>query len=161
TFHGPVEIPLATNGVADEVAVFHGGNGTGKSNALAALDMFFRASVEWLSIRPQLGSDDLTLLWNKREDYSGLVPSSRDWPPGVLDPLRIDVQFAEAKTPFSITLMPAGNRVILSMGGVWAPGGQPVGSRPQVLNETDKNYLSPIINQLQIPLGPSSKPFFR
>src|SRR5262249_26015772 len=83
------------------------------------------------------------------------------WPPGVLDPLRIHVQFAEAKTPFSITLSPAGNVVHLRLEGVWAPGGQPVISRPQVLSEKDKTYLSPILNQLEIPLGPRSKPFFR
>jgi AAA domain, putative AbiEii toxin, Type IV TA system len=161
TFHGPVEIPLATGGVADEVAVFHGGNGTGKSNALAAVDMFFRATFSWLTFRPTSPSDDVQLFWDRREDFSGLVPSPRDWPPGVRAPLRIDVQFAQAKTPFSITLAPAGNRVNLRMEGVWAPGAEPVASRPQQLGTKDTEYLSSVLNWIQAPFGPGSKPFFR
>jgi predicted ATPase len=161
TFQGRVEIPLATNGVADEVAVFHGGNGAGKSNALAALDMFFRASARWLVFRPQWQSDNQTLNWDVLDEYSGLVPSPRDWPPGNRSPLRIEVQFAEAKTPFSITLAPAGNLVNLGMDGVWEPGGQPVGRRPERIGPTEAEYLSSVLNWLGAPLGPGSKPFFR
>jgi hypothetical protein len=161
TYHGPVEIPLETGGVVDEVAVFHGGNGAGKSNALAALDLFFRASAYWLVNRPRSNSDDFSLSWDRRVDSTGLVPSARDWPPGVRDPLRIDVHFAEAKTPFSITLTPAGQVVDLRMEGVWAAGGQPVTPQPQALNPTETKYLSSTLNWLQAPLGPGSKPFFR
>jgi predicted ATPase len=160
TFQGRVEIPLATNGVADEVAVFHGGNGAGKSNALAALDMFFRASACWLVFRPQWSSDTKSFIWDERDAYSGLVLTSRDWPPGNRSPLRIEVQFAEAETPFSITLTPAGNRVILSMEGVWEPGRQIVAGS-QGLNEKDAQLLASVRNWLEAPLGPGSKPFFR
>jgi len=161
TFHGPVEIPIATGGVADEVAVFHGENGTGKSNALAALELFFRASASWLNYRTQWKSNEHPFPWDVRDQYSGLEPSPRDWPPGVREPLRVQVLFAEAKTPFSIALIPAGNSVNLGMEGVWAPGGQPVASRPMTLGPNEIAHLSSVLNWLQAPLGPGSKPFFR
>jgi hypothetical protein len=161
TFHGPVEIPLATSGIADEVAVFHGGNGTGKSNALAALDLFFRASVCWLRLRTQAISDELALAWERREDYSGLVVSSRDWPPGLRAPLRIGVQFAGARTPFSITLTPAGNSVNLRMEGVLDPSEHAADAPPRPPTQKDFADLSQVINWLQTPLGPGSEPFFR
>ncbi len=161
TFRGPVAIPLASDGVADDVAVFHGGNGTGKSNALAALDLFFRAAACWLEFRPSLTSDNRVLEWETPEAYSGIVASARDWPPSIRDPMRIEVDFAGAKTPFSISLTPAGNRVHLRMDGVWAPGDQAVTSPPQNLGPTEINYLSSVLNWLQAPLGPGSRPFFR
>ena len=62
TFHGPTEIPLSSSGgVADEVAVFHGGNGSGKSNALAALELFFRALGFWMRQRPTARGDYFTV----------------------------------------------------------------------------------------------------
>lgn len=160
TFRGSVEIPLATNDVADEVAVFHGSNGAGKSNALAALDLFFRASLYWADGRASLASDDRPLSWDQRDNYSGLMASSRDWPPGVRAPLRVEVQFAHAKTPFSITLSPAGNRVNLRMDGVWAPGSPPLAAL-HTLDPAETKYLASIIDQLQAPMGVGSKPFFR
>jgi hypothetical protein len=75
-------------------------------------------------------------------------------------PLRIEVQFAEANTPFSITLTPAGNVVNLSMDGVWARG-DTAPERPQRLSPADTKYLLPILDRLQSPLGAGSKPFFR
>ncbi len=161
TFQGRVEIPLASSGVADEVAVFHGGNGVGKSNALAALDLFFRASALWLATRPNRPSEELPLNWDTLEKHSGLVPSQRDWPPGVRSPLRIDVQFTEAKTPFSIKLTPAGNLVNLSMEGVWTSGGAPVVNKPEQLSPKDMEYLWSVLNWIQAPLGTGTRPFFR
>jgi hypothetical protein len=161
TFHGRVEIPLATGAVADEVAVFHGGNGAGKSNALAALETFFRASAHWMTVRPTAASDDLQLHWDQRDQYSGLLPSPRDWPPGVAAALRIEVWFAEGKTPFTVMLSLAGNVASLRMDGVWAPGGQPVLPPPQPLARVDVEYLNSVLNQIQAPYGPGSKPFFR
>ncbi len=161
TFQGPVDLPLSTNGKADELAVFHGANGAGKSNALAALELFFRASVYWAFNRPSHTSDDFSLDWDVRDDYSGIRPSRRDWPSGVHSPLRIGVQFERAKTPFYVILTPAGNRVRLSMEGVWAAGDQPVSSTPQELSEGDRSYLSSVLDTLQTPFGPGSKPIFR
>jgi AAA domain, putative AbiEii toxin, Type IV TA system len=159
TFHGPVEIPLATNGVADEVAVFHGGNGAGKSNALAALDMFFRASVYWLLNRQRFPADELPLVWNSREGYSGLSPSSRDWPPGSREPLTVEVKFTSG-TPLSITLTPAGNTLTLRMDGGSPPGGVPAVS-PTGISKAETRHFSSLLGWLQAPLGPGSKPFFR
>ncbi len=161
TFRGPTAIPLANReGVADELAVFHGENGAGKSNALAALDLFFRASVLWMAGRSSSDSEERPLPWDQRELYSGIVPSSRDWPPGVRAPLRIDVQFVEATTPFSIILTPAGHMVNLSMEGVWGSG-DAAPQQTQRLSPVDAKYLSSILDRFQSPLGTGSKPFFR
>ncbi len=158
TFRGPAEIPLANReGVADELTVFHGENGAGKSNAIAALELFFRASLLWMATRMSSDSENRPLAWDQREPHSGIVLSSRDWPPGVRTPLKIDVQFAEASTPYSISLTPAGNVVNLSMEGVWGPGD----SAPQRLSPAETKYLFSILDRFQAPLGARSRPFFR
>src|SRR5262249_35088269 len=136
------------DGQADGVATFHGGNGSGKSNALAALDLFFRGLVGWMKKRPSLTTDDYPLRWDSPEEHQGLVPSPRDWPPGVRAPLLVEVLFADAKAPFTVTLTPAGNECILSAEGVWAPGGVEVPSRPGPLGDAERKYLSTIRNQM-------------
>jgi hypothetical protein len=146
---------------ADAVATFHGGNGSGKSNALAALDLFFRGLAAWMKQRPLLTTDDYPLRWNSPEAYAGLVPTLGDWPPGVRDPLVVEVHFAEARTPFSVMLIPAGNECLLRMEGVWAPGGAEAPSRPGPLGDAEGRYLSIIRNQFETPLGPGSMPLFR
>ncbi|TKC98350.1 AAA family ATPase [Polyangium fumosum] len=158
TFQGPTEIPLASaGGVADEVAVFHGGNGSGKSNALAALELFFRAAILWLRTRTTLGSDDCVMNWWSATATTQGFPSARDWPPSVREPQRIDVLFAGAKTPFSVVLTPSGNNCILRMEGVWGPGIAP----PARMSSGGGDYLSSIRNQLEAPLGPDTQPLFR
>lgn len=158
TFHGPTEIPLASaGGAADEVAVFHGGNGSGKSNALAALELFFRAAIVWLRARPTLGSDDYVMTWGGAAALTQGFPSTRDWPPGIREPQRIDVLFADAKTPFSVALTPSGNNCILRMEGAWGGRPPPQGRMQPGAGE----YLSSIRNQLEAPLGADTQPLFR
>jgi AAA domain, putative AbiEii toxin, Type IV TA system len=150
TFHGPTEIPLASDGIADEVAVFHGENGAGKSNALAALDLFFRAVWTWMLGR--LGksqAQDQPFGWESRDPSYGLLISSRDWPPGVRDPLVIEVTFAGHEAPFSVKLTPAGNQCFLRV----SKGGS--------TTEIAKDQLPAIQNSLEAPLGPGSIAFFR
>jgi CheY-like chemotaxis protein len=157
TFHGPVEIPLETGGVADEVAVFHGGNGTGKSNALAALDLFFRACVRWIAHWSAVDEGEQPPLgWDERDEGSGLVVSSRDWPPGVRSPMRIAVQFEGMPRALTITLVPAGNRCMLALEGLWGPDNPPPRNQAESLVR-----LAAARDQLQTPSGSGSKPFFR
>jgi len=163
TFVGPTEIELAPQGGggADEMPVFHGGNGSGKSNALAALDLFFRASLHWMMARPDQGSDDLWHPWNFRHPTTGLLVSPRDWPPGVREPMEISVLFDAAKTPFTVRIVQAGNQAVLRMEGVWAPGGIEIPSPPARLDAAATQYLQSIRNQFETPYGLGSKPFFR
>ncbi|MDI1444747.1 AAA family ATPase [Polyangium sp. 6x1] len=144
TFHGPTEIPLASpGGAADEVAVFHGGNGSGKSNALAALELFFRAAITWL-LHPG-PKDTLVVGWGFEGAYSGLVVSSRDWPPGVREPLRIEVQLENGQARYAVRLTPVGNQCSISMEGEGDDG---------------KDWAS-LVNLLDAPHGPGSRPLFR
>ena len=152
TFHGPIEIPLASGGVADEMPVFHGGNGTGKSNALAALDLFFRASAYLLRRREGISIDINIGRWNERDDYTGLVISPRDWPPGIRDPLAIEVEFSDGLF-LKVKLMPAGNEVMARLEML----------EPLFLGNDDAEELAltnKLRSRLEAPLGPESKPLF-
>lgn len=162
TFLGPTEIPFGpTDGTADEMPVFHGVNGSGKSNAIAALDLFFRASLHWMSARPAQPSDDLSLPWNYRDQRTGLLLSPRDWPPGVRDPLEISIQFDAARSPFTLRIAQAGNQAVVRMEGVWAPGQDSNAPRPGHLQPPEVEYLQPIKNRFETPFGFGSKPLFR
>jgi len=160
TFHGPTEIPLASAaGVPDEVAVFHGGNGSGKSNALAALELFFRAAIAWVRARPSGSADDFMTGWADPTAQVPNFPSARDWPPGVRDPQRIDVWFADAKTPLSVVFTPSGNDCALRLEGVWSQT-QPM--PPAGMMPPDaRTHLSSFRELLETPRGPSSQPLFR
>ncbi|MDC3960337.1 AAA family ATPase [Polyangium jinanense] len=146
TFHGPTEIPLApAGGAADEVAVFHGGNGSGKSNALAALELFFRAAIFWLRSRANEKSSTITRGWNSAEATSLLFVSPRDWPPGIRAPMRIEVHFSHRDRPITVELIQAGNEFQLILAGV----------------RFEVESLSTVRTQLESPLGTGSQPFFR
>ncbi|WP_438041541.1 AAA family ATPase [Sorangium sp. So ce128] len=178
TFRGPTEIELSSGGAADAMPVLHGTNGAGKSNALAAIDLFFRAASFWLSsvVSPDgMVSQDgaLKLQWDFSNSYFGLSMSHRSWPPGVRDPQRIAVHFDDARLgALRITLTPSGNDVLLRLeraisgsanswrvpralknaGGFVMQDGE--GSRLQ------DDEISPLKNAIEAPLGPGSKPFF-
>ncbi len=170
TFHGPTEIPLASRGVADEVAVFHGGNGSGKSNALAALELFFRAAGYWMVERPRSHSDSIMREWERIEDASGLIVSHRDWPPGIREPLQIDVHLVDGRI-FSVIFTQAGNHVSVRVDGVWTrsdhevpmPAKNAPPPRPAAngLSSLQQQQLSSTLSELGAPLGPGSRPLFR
>ena len=157
TFHGPTEIPLAGGDVADELAVFHGENGTGKSNALAALELFFRAALHWLHRwSPANEGSETRLKWNERDGGTGLLVSHRDWPPGVREPLRVDVFFAEGGVRRTVVLIPAGNTCTLGAEGLWEPR-EPEPASP----EEAERLIGAALSRLETPLGPGSIPYYR
>ncbi|MDC0745112.1 AAA family ATPase [Polyangium mundeleinium] len=170
TFQGPTEIPLASGGVADEVAVFHGGNGSGKSNALAALELFFRALGFWMVARRACDADSILRGWEQLEDASGLIVSHRDWPPGIRDPLQIDVHLADGQK-FSAIFTQAGNQVTLRVDGAWAgrENEVPMPAKKATAIATNEKGLSPLqeqqlastLGRLDAPMGPGSRPLFR
>lgn len=153
TFHGPTEIPLSAGGVADAMPVFHGGNGAGKSNAIAAIEWFFEVASYWMSLRIHLDSDDLPLSWNERD--AGLQISPRDWPPGVRDPQLIEVTFANG-IRLRTVLTPAGKHVIVRLEQV-APDGQGV---PLAKGVVMHPRFAALRNMIETPHGPSSRALF-
>ncbi|MDI3284439.1 AAA family ATPase [Polyangium sp. 15x6] len=161
TFHGPTEIPLASaGGVADEVAVFHGGNGSGKSNALAALELFFRLAGLWMRQRANARGDYFTLDWERLTDDAGVIASPRDWPPSTREFMHIRVHFALGGTAM-VSIAHAGNEVLIGMDGVW---GQSVDGNQFYAGELqpqEQERLGTIRAKVETPLGPGSRPLFR
>jgi hypothetical protein len=156
TFRDPTEIALSSNGAADAMPVFHGTNGTGKSNALAAIDLFFRIASAWLS-HP---ASDLGLPWYFRDQRSGLLLDHRSWPPGSRGPQRIEIHFDDTSVhPLRASLIPSGNNVAIKLER---------GTSPErweaLMNDGPKRSVDQEIpalqNALETPLGPGSKPFF-
>ncbi|WP_437317852.1 AAA family ATPase [Sorangium sp. So ce385] len=178
TFRSPTEIVFASGGTADAMPVFHGSNGTGKSSALAAIDLFFRLASYWLSSAVSAGGTKpldtvLKLRWDFRDSHFGLTMNHRSWPPGVRDPQRIEVHFDDARLgALRVTLTPSGNEVILGLEmatsapakGWREPRGKKV-SRLRPWEELTENgpqddEISALKNAIEAPLGPGSKPFF-
>ncbi|WP_438034717.1 AAA family ATPase [Sorangium sp. So ce204] len=167
TFRGPTEIDLSSGGAVDAMPVLHGANGAGKSNALAAIDLFFRAASFWLSsvVSPDaMVSQDgaLKLQWGFSNSYFGLSMSHRSWPPGVRDPQRIAVHFDDARLgALRITLTPSGNDVLLRLARA-VPGSANSwrALRGPLKNAAQRDEISPLKNAIEAPLGPGSKPFF-
>jgi len=116
TFRERTVIPFGTPGAgADPIITFHGDNGTGKSNAIDALDLFFRVTVASL----KAGDDNCELIadWNSPvRGISGLVIDYRDRPTGANGATEIEVTFSDARLgTIRISLIPSGNQVRLQL----------------------------------------------
>ncbi len=158
TFRERTVIPLSIGDQADPLVVFHGDNGAGKSNALAALDLFFRAITHWMGWRAGTKQDStsgLRCAWDEVHGPQRFVPKRRDWPPGNTAPMLIEVQFADKKSlgRYCVELTPSGSEVFLSARilaedakGLYVDFG-PTASK------TLKNFL-------ETPHGPQSRPLF-
>ncbi|WP_437571291.1 AAA family ATPase [Sorangium sp. So ce542] len=178
TFRSPTEIVFGSDGAADVIPVLHGTNGAGKSNALAAIDLFFRAASFCLrsvavDVPPWEADKKLQLPWSWTNDHFGLSMNYRSWPPGVRDPQRIEVHFDDARLgALRVTLTPSGNEVVLglekatlSSSNDWGVLRAMKSAGGFVLEDGAGNRLqevesSPLKNALEAPLGPGSKPFF-
>ncbi len=95
TFRERTVIPLrGKGGEADAIAVFHGDNGSGKSNALAALDLFFQIAEVVLRFGDQEG--ELLFAWDKiRTDLGArtFVLRYQDRPHDAEGPTVVEVSF--------------------------------------------------------------------
>ncbi|WP_437901590.1 AAA family ATPase [Sorangium sp. So ce124] len=179
TFREPTEIVFTSDGVADEMPVFHGANGAGKSNALAAIDLFFRVASYCLRAVASAGAGGMSpdaackLPWGFRDEHFGLWMNHRSWPPGVRDPQRVEVHFDDARLgALRVTLTPSGNDVLLRLEKMTAaPASR--WEAPRALknaggvvlkdgtgNRLQDDEVSPLLNAIEAPLGPGSKPFF-
>jgi AAA domain, putative AbiEii toxin, Type IV TA system len=153
TFHDPTDIVLSSGGVADEMPVFHGGNGTGKSNAIAAIELFFRGASYWLERRGDEHDDAIEIRWDTA--HLGFQVSSRDWPPGARGRQSIDLQF-ESGPCLRLVLLPAGKSVLIRLEAV-GPDGQ-AGPVLREGSESSKEQLAALSTLLLTPRGPESRP---
>ncbi len=118
TFADPTPIPLD----GDSPVVLHGGNGSGKSNALAALDFYFRGLrfvLPRVRNRPLGGGDapDILFEMDKSTHPNALVVRRRDFSrgdAGVLQPMRLQATLAGATLQtVGLTVSPVGDQVRL------------------------------------------------
>lgn len=161
TFQERTVIPLGTAEHADPVVVFHGDNGAGKSSALAALDLFFRAFTLWLRRRASsIGAIDPTMRfeWGDAQALKELPLRYRDWPAGVRQPMTLEVRFVSLGT-YRVQLTPSGSDVFLSAQQAAGPA-----SLTAMVQEDYVPLLIPWCKSLrsviETPLGPGSRPFF-
>jgi hypothetical protein len=172
TFRERTEIPLFNkDGVTDEIAVFHGMNGSGKSNALAALDTFFRGSAVWLNSvanpanNPQQLAETalprLRLPWNLRDEATGFELSHRNWPAAHREAQRVQVVFAEdAMEPLSLSLTPAGNEVYFDFNR-YHRSAEGLLLDATRLDTSASQAFTKLSTALLTPHGPGSSAFFR
>jgi hypothetical protein len=156
TFRERTVIPLSTGGRADPLVVFHGDNGAGKSNALAALDLFFRAMTHWLGWRAATPSSIgpyplLRCQWEKT--YEFFTPKQRDWPPGSTEEMQVEVRFADQS--LRMVLSPAGSDVFLDARVAVEDEGQWSDHL-----EVEPYRAKQLKSLLETPLGPQSRPLF-
>lgn len=168
TFRERTVIPLFTQGGADSLVVFHGDNGAGKSSALAALDLFFRAFTLWLRWRAAGTNESvpsLRLEWNEKQELKEIPLHYRDWPPSVREPMTLEVRFEHEKLgTYRVQLTPSGSDVFLSAqkrhDSLWL--------LRIPLQETGEQHYTSISVQdskllrsfIETPLGPGTRPLF-
>lgn len=148
TFVHRTVIPFRGEGAQspDAIATFHGDNGSGKSNALAALDLFFDSLVGFLSSEESKRENELILAWNAGgQDEWGLA--FRDRPPGIDGPTDLEARFEDERLGIlRVRFTPVGKRVrvkveIANRAGVEVP------ARDRLLT------------WIQTPFGPGSAPY--
>ena len=103
-----------TSGSADEVATFHGDNGSGKSNAIAALKLFFDALIFYLRRDYDSQRPAIMLAWALEDRRGEVVISPRDRPGIADEPTVLEVLFSDKRLgAFRVQITPSGSRARL------------------------------------------------
>ena len=106
----------------DAIATFHGDNGSGKSNALAALSLFFHALRRYLHSEEIKTGKDESLEWGRGTEEDLFVLTPRDRPIDAEGPTELEARFADKRLGnLRVQFTPAGRRLRLR-----ADRGQPV-----------------------------------
>jgi hypothetical protein len=134
TFRERTVIPFSDGaGAADAIATFHGGNGSGKSNAIAALDLFVRIA-RLLVQRP---GQALGFEWE-------ILPR-RDRPGDLRRPTEMTARFADERLgTLTVRVRPTGSVVTL----------ESVGTADRANAAKNAQYRA----WLETPFGPDSRP---
>lgn len=160
TFTNRTVIPFRGEGAKspDAIATFHGDNGSGKSNALAALDLFFDSLVRFLSAEEIKQGKELTLAWNPGgQDEWGLA--FRDRPPGIDGPTDLEARFEDARLGvLRVRFTPAGQRVRVRVETGYGPrlGGE---SPKFSIISSEMDDVDQLLTWIQTPFGPRSVPY--
>lgn len=158
TFVEPTTISFCdANGNADAIAVFHGDNGSGKSNALAALDLFFQVAPFILREREPL--DGVLFPWDREVTGRAgrpIVLRYQDRPQGTSAPMQIEVCFADPRLErLRLVCVPSGEEVRATLLQSKAPSAAGSTNEYEV---TPKGERDRLITWLNTPRGPQSWP---
>lgn len=163
-FRGRKEISLCAGQHADQVVVFHGLNGSGKSTALEAIDLFFRTGKTHLEWRREGGDPEMARNWNDEPSPNGLSLSYLlDWPPDVRDPMQIQLWFEGAVSGgIRVRFVPAGDKFFIYMEKHESDSKTPPEVNPENApwSEVPKDEVLDLLNKMVTPSGPGSSPFF-
>lgn len=150
TFRERTVIPFGDPGSGgDPIVTFHGDNGSGKSNAIAALELFFEAAPTCLMFggEPQ----ELVGVWDRQINspsggsLTAPLIRHRDRPAGSVDPTVIEASFADTRLgALAVQITPSGEQFRLSF--LQFPSDRP---------RLDRDRL---ITWLDTPFGPKSRP---
>lgn len=165
TFRQRTVIPLAGQQAApDAVPVFHGDNGAGKSNAMAALDVFFQTAALVLvhtrnaDVEPLL-SWDSTWLMTGRPDQRPVVLAYQDRPYGSEGPMVLEVSFADPRLGrLRVTCTPSGNQVRVQLERPSIKQPALPGSDGILFAAVPQGERDQLLTWLLTPRGPGSLP---
>jgi AAA domain, putative AbiEii toxin, Type IV TA system len=135
-------IPFSNGaGAADAIGTFHGDNGSGKSNAIAALELLLRAAT---MLPPKDRPKEVLFNWDQG-DSSGFVALRRDRPSDARGATEISARFADARLgTVTLCMTPVGKGVALKVSGSAEAWGD-------ATREERGGWL-------EAPLGPNSRP---
>ncbi len=158
SFRQREEIPFVDPaGKADEIAVFHGPNASGKTNALAALEVFFRGIATCFDQKRKSNAEKTTLGFSLPWDWRNATRfkvDRRNWPPGLFSPQVMEVHF-ENMEPLRLVQIREGQGIALRV----ERGDQSfVVEAFSKLTSPQWDLLGKLVNE---PIGPRSQPFFR
>lgn len=149
TFRERTVIPFSgAGGAADAIATFHGDNGAGKSNAVDALDLFFKAAI---TILTSSHTDDWTLAWDveRKTAFASFVVSYRDRPAGAAGPTEIEVRFEDDRLgSMRLRFTPSGEGVFVQLDRAAGGGAEPLPA----------SHTGQLLTWVQTPFGPGSRP---
>lgn len=157
TFRERTVIPFGSPGVGgDGIVTFHGDNGSGKSNAIAALDLFFNVALSCLSSHDNngevIGRWDVPLM-----GIQEFTIHYRDRPTGTDGPTEIEVTFGDARLgTLRVCLTPSGNRVRLQLQNIAIA--ESTGTEAAVTSLSRGSLRDQLKTWMETPDGPGSYP---
>jgi hypothetical protein len=177
TFGQPTVMPLVQPGelVADtgtgssgsSVVVLQGEGGAGKSNAFAALDFFFKATIAVLAAGTSTGFEGaLPVTWDllTAVGHHDVLVRQRDRHPGPDAPIEIAARFVDGRG-LRLRVVPAGTTARLSLewvgerqSGRAGERGSERGPERAERGRLTARECAELLAQLEAPYGPGSRP---
>ncbi|MFP2895419.1 hypothetical protein, partial [Corallococcus sp. 4LFB] len=128
----------------DAIATFHGDNGSGKSNALKALSLFFHALIRYLDSEEISTDKDVTLDWGRGREDDRFALTPRDRSVDMDGPTELEAWFTDTRLgSIVVRFTPAGKRLRLR-----------AESNDVSLSSDTNRFLT----WIETPFGPNSYP---